>query len=1043
MPCLRLGILGSLQFSADDTPLATFGSDKACALLLYLAVESDRPHRREELIGLLWADFPEETARHNLRQALFNIRRAIGDRTAQPPYLLITHDEIQFNSASDYTLDVVVFKTHLTACHAHQHPAKKICAECAAHLQQAVELYRGKFLQQFFIKDSAEFEEWALIQRESLHRSALEALAHLADYHEQRGDYEQACRYSSRQLELDPWREEAHRQMMRLLALSGERSAALRQYETCQRVLADELGVEPSFETRELLAQISRGELVSQQGDVSPTPPLALRPLPLPLTPFIGRKCELEDLQQLLADPQCRLISLVGPGGIGKTRLALQVASQQCKAFVHGTVFVPLASVGSTEGIVPAIAAALDLVFSGSSDPQLQIFRYLRDKQMLLVLDNVEHLLNGIELFTDILQHAPAVKLLCTSRESLHVQSEWVFEVVGLTVPENEQTEKFEDYGAVALFVQHAHRTRVGYSLTAEERIGVARICHLVEGMPLALELAATWVRTLSSREIADQIEQNLDFLATAMRDLPERHRAMRAVFDQSWRMLTAEEQGVLSKLSVFRGGFQRQASERVANAPLTMLSTLVSKSLVRRTGSGRYDLHELVRQFAATKLATDPTDQTATRDRHSDYYLTFVKQEENRLFSHRQKEALVELATEIANIRLALAWAIDLRQIARLSQISFALLRFYEFHGWYREGESIFREAADKLQSFQETDPLAERDRQITLLDMQTNQANFIRCLGKPNEAYAMHRRCTDLLRSLGDKTVLRYSLRFFGWAAIALGLLDEAKVYLRESLELSRIAECEYEVGMCNSHLGYIARAQGAYADAELYYKEALTIARRLGIPNLILSALTGLGFVCLWFNQFIQAREFADEALPLAQELGDRHYISVTLGLLGRAEEGLGETAKARALFEQSIALLQEIGNTLSLPGAYCRLGYLTLSMGDAREAKNIFRTALSIATKAQEKMSTLDALMGLATVYAQIGAGEFAMELVAFILRHPASHAKTKSLAEQLGAQLETQLTPEQIKVISLRTQAKTLERITQEILATPDLTPDVY
>jgi tetratricopeptide (TPR) repeat protein len=299
---------------------------------------------------------------------------------------------------------VASFTVLLNTCDAHQHHQIDMCTPCAQRLQQAAALYHGPFLEHLFLADSAAFEEWILVRREALHRRALAALAHLANYYEQGGDYDAALRYATRQLELDPWREEAHRQLMRVLALSGQRTAALAQYQACRRTLADELGVEPSAETTLLYRRIQRDELQTEPVAVEPA---RVTNLPASLTPFIGRAPEITELARLLADPICRLITLVGPGGIGKTRLALQVAANHHEAFMHGVAFVPLAPVGEAVLIGSAIAAALGFTFYGAADPHVQLLNYLRAKQVLLVLDNIEHLLDGVGLVADILQHAP------------------------------------------------------------------------------------------------------------------------------------------------------------------------------------------------------------------------------------------------------------------------------------------------------------------------------------------------------------------------------------------------------------------------------------------------------------------------------------------------------------------------------------------------------------------------------------------------------------------------------------------------------------
>jgi DNA-binding SARP family transcriptional activator len=379
MPHLSLGVLGSLQFLIADKPVVNLESDKVRALLAYLAVEADRPHRREIPVGLLWPECPEPIAHHNLRQALFNLRLATGDHKAKPPFLLITRDAIQFNRESDYSLDLAQFNTYFFTCEEHLSHCKEDCSFRAARLEEMVKLYRGEFLQQLILEDSAEFEEWALAQREKMHQRTLEAHSYLANYYELHGDFQAARHHASRQLELDPWREEAHRQMMRVLVLDGDRSAAIAQYDTCKRVLAKEMDVEPSAETRELYEQIRLGKLSQKANPLTYISATPVYNLPVQLTPFIGREQELADLRRLIADPECRLITLVGPGGIGKTRLAIQASVKNLNEFAQGAAFVPLVSVRSSEAVIQAIANAVNFAFYGPSDPKVQLLNYVRE----------------------------------------------------------------------------------------------------------------------------------------------------------------------------------------------------------------------------------------------------------------------------------------------------------------------------------------------------------------------------------------------------------------------------------------------------------------------------------------------------------------------------------------------------------------------------------------------------------------------------------------------------------------------------------------
>ncbi|MCB0195484.1 MAG: helix-turn-helix domain-containing protein, partial [Anaerolineae bacterium] len=428
----------------------------------------------------------------------------------------------------------------------------------------------------------------------------------------------------------------------------------------CLEITPDEL---PTF------LKVARTDLRVERLETIAEPPLSSLPvepspssaptIPLPTTPLLGREHELREINQSLHAPACRLLTLLGPGGVGKTRLALEIALQNHAQFADGAHFVSLASVDAVDFIVPTLAESLGLTFFGAVDPQTQLLNYLRERELLFVIDNVEHLLTGIELLTVMLQHAPRLKLLVTSRERLNLQGEWTFDVQGLLVPPFAQVDVPESYGSVALFMHSARRALADFGSTTTDWPSIIRICQLLVGMPLGIELAATWVRLLSCEEIVREIERSFDFLSATARDIPARHRSLRAVFDHSWQLLSPEEQSLLRQLSVFRGGFQRPAAEQVAGATLPLLSALVDKSLVRRIGPGQFDLHELVRQYAADMLAAAPDQQTATQDRHADFYLNLIKIREPALKSDRQKEIIAELSANIDNIRTAWNWAV------------------------------------------------------------------------------------------------------------------------------------------------------------------------------------------------------------------------------------------------------------------------------------------------------------------------------------------------------------------------------------------------
>ncbi|MCJ7548877.1 MAG: NB-ARC domain-containing protein [Anaerolineae bacterium] len=540
---LSLSLLGAFDAQLDSEPL-TFATDKAAALLIYLAVEADHPHHRNALAGLLWPDQPQRNARHNLRQALSHVHKALtkfdqASACIEEPFLTVTRETLRFNPNSDHVLDVARFDKLYENCKAHRHRRLGACRPCLLRLQEIAALHQAEFLEQLFLSDSEVFEEWALFRREWHHLQAIETLAILARYEEQRGAIAQARDYVQRQVTLEPWREEAHRHLMRLLTLDGQYSAALAQYETCRRILLSEFDVAPAAETTALFNQIKAARQQSKKPEVRH--PLFPEPsrsqIPILPTPFVGREFDRAAVAERLADPDCRLITLIGTGGIGKTRLAVQVAADHVGLFADGVVFVPLATIKSRELIATAIADALGLPTAPGIASLDQVVNHLRNKEVLLVLDNLEQAVACCDILIELLRSAPAVVILVTSRERLQLQEEWLYWVEGLPYPDTVCGEDIaaEHYDALTLFKQRALQVQRQFALTPTVLPDVIRICQLVEGMPLGIELAAAAVIHQSCAEIAVALNRTLYALTTSLRNVPSRHRSLRATFDYSW----------------------------------------------------------------------------------------------------------------------------------------------------------------------------------------------------------------------------------------------------------------------------------------------------------------------------------------------------------------------------------------------------------------------------------------------------------------------------------------------------------------------------
>ncbi|MFC1960468.1 NB-ARC domain-containing protein [Chloroflexota bacterium] len=418
--------------------------------------------------------------------------------------------------------------------------------------------------------------------------------------------------------------------------------------------------------------------------------------LPLQPTSFIGRESEIAELVELLDKPDCRLLTLVGPGGIGKTRLTLEVALRRADRFPHGVFLVPLAPLNSATDIVPTIINVLGIRIGDAGTPRAELIQFLSQRHLLLIMDNFEHVLDGADLLVDMLQAAPNVTILATSRAALNLQEEWVWQVSGMRFPEDTRAVDLEQYSALKLFFDRAQRVRRDFS-PEDEQVCAIRICQAVDGLPLALELAASWVTTLSCTDIEREIQCSIDFLATNVRNVPKRHRSIRAVFNHSWSLCSAAEQTIFQKMCVFRGGFEREAAEQVAGAALPLLLALVEKSMLRKLPSGRYDIHELLRQFAEEKLkAAGELDTTA--DAQMYYYAAFMQARTPDIKGRRQLGGLNEIEADFDNVRAAWQRAVAQVDYAVLDDMMEGLALFCDMRARYQTGEDLFQGAVQVL---------------------------------------------------------------------------------------------------------------------------------------------------------------------------------------------------------------------------------------------------------------------------------------------------------------------------------------------------------
>ncbi|MET8153260.1 ATP-binding protein [Actinoplanes sp. NPDC049668] len=610
---LRIRVLGGAELVLGGRPLAELASAKAAALLFYLAV-TGTGHSRSALAGLLWSDLPEPSARANLRLVLTKLRRVL------PEHVAVTRQGVALDDRPGVWVDAAEV-------------ARAAAGPDDAGLLDAVRLCRGDLLAGFDVAGAPLFDDWQAAQRAATRADMLALMDRAVRWAADHRDAAAGIAVARRMLALEPLHEPAHRALMWFLAEGGRPSAALAQYETCRYLLNEELGGVPSADTVGLRDEIAGTGGFTRLGAApapSAEPGRAAPGPPRPLTSLIGRGAELARLDELLDDPACRLVTLVGPGGIGKTRLAIEVAAARRHRHRDGAVFVPFAGAGpagpdEAAGLVVAdLARVLGLSMAVPRDPLDLLAEHLSGRELLLVLDNLEHLDGAAGVIDHLLRRAPGTQVLVTSRRRLGLGAEWLVEVPGLPCPPPGAGADGAGYAAVQLFEERARLLRPGFAAGADPE-GTARVCRLVSGVPLAIELAARWVRSARPAAIADRLGCGLELLETTAPDVEQRHRSVRAVIGWSWRLLTDEEERALLRLAVFRGGFDLDAAAAVAGAGLPLLAGLVDQSLVTAGEDGRYDMHELLRQYAAERLAADAGQESRARRRHAEHYAALL----------------------------------------------------------------------------------------------------------------------------------------------------------------------------------------------------------------------------------------------------------------------------------------------------------------------------------------------------------------------------------------------------------------------------------
>ncbi len=701
------------------------------------------------------------------------------------------------------------------------------------------------------------------------------------------------------------------------------------------------------------------------------------RPLPAYATSFVGRAEELAEVARLLAEPECRLLTLVGPGGIGKTRLMGEAAARH-QDRGSSVCFVPLGPVDSAANVVSAISDALGFrvgSFSSEVEPRTQLLDYLSGRTMLLALDNFEHVLDAADLVADVLDRCPRVQLLVTSRERLELQAEWVLELAGLPMPPGE--EDIEEHPAVLLFRDRARQVDPRFTLGPATAGAVGRICRMVDGLPLGIELAAGWMPTLSVEEIAAEIEQGLDFLESTRRDVPAQHRSLRATFDRSWMFLSADEQACLSRLAVFPGGFTREPARVVAGTDLNMLHGLAAKSLVRRRGGGRFDLHPFVREFAHG-LAADPT---LVREGHARYYADGLLARRAELSGGPGQLAAVDaVRADLDNVRPAVVWAAGRWSSDDVTPVLHALSEYYFLTNWFearRVFEHLVRARGDGI-------PAPARD--SAYLFSVLSQAIYASVLAHLDEAEELLTAHREQLSDAGEEAAAKTGV-ISGIVALQRGDMAAAAGMLEEALPVARASADWILPGLALVWHGWTLLELGDPAAAGEVLEESARRADRAG--NICWKAYTDskLGLVADALGDYEAAIRYHRAGIDAFVELGDLAGQAYSLSRLSWTHWLMGNHSEARRSGLESIDLFRDIGHPWGVMASQGRVGFAELGLGHPAEAAQYFEETLDGSLRAQIPVMTLYAAIGLANVAAVTGRERVAVETLACAAAQP--------------------------------------------------------
>jgi predicted ATPase/Tfp pilus assembly protein PilF len=838
-------------------------------------------------------------------------------------------------------------------------------------LSEAASLYHGDFASGFSLADASTFESWLLLQRESSQQEMILALENLANAAEISGEYEEAISYANQQLMMEPWRENAYRQLMRALVQDGRRTEALAQFEACRQALWEELEIEPAAETQKLLEAIKEGTFVPSETKTR----TQLHHFPTQFTPFIGRESILSEIVENLTEESCRLLTVVGPGGIGKTRVTIKAARQLAEAghFKDGIFFVPLAAISEGDYFLMALASQMEVSIYGRNRLQDHLQSSLTNQDILLVLDNFEQLAAESNLLSDLLTATARLKILVSSRVALNIQAEQRLAIDGMTNDE-----------AVNLFLEATGKVWPAYKPKGEEMASIQEVCRLVTGIPLAVEMAAGWVRSLPAAQIAHQIRTDYAILKAPYLELPERHQSMRYVFESSWNLLNPAEQTALAQFSIFKGGFSLYAILANTDATINEVAALLDKSLLAYPGKSRYQLHELLRQFAQSKLSE--VSQDAAREKleqqFAEYYIDLLHRSEGYLYGLAPQIGMAEVDAEYDNILKAWQLAIENEQLPLVEKGLDGLQMYFRLSGRFQEATRLFQTtietiskqkgsalrdklhchllivAADFSMQSGELDLAEEYIQQALVIctreqwpdieagvNKATGDLNYE--IGKFIKANGYLQKAITYYESVGNKRKLVESYYKLGICFWRSERWQDAAEILTKALNIAQSLEYNWAVVICLWALGYLYRHNGRRDLSLDYYQKSIQLALDINFLPGVHRGYVSSGLIYEDLGQNEKAMECYRLSVQYAREIGDQMSISRSNGCISRVLWRLGRLQEALELMEESLLISQELGYKVHIAWQLIVKAEILYALGRHKDAWPVNEEGLKLA------------------------------------------------------------------------------------------------